>query len=98
MRWSTMTQWCSPRGSDGGCSGRMMPLSQAPSGKRLLVQRIEGGRNLCARMAALGIYPGAELEVLCAGCDRPCLVKVHGSTLSLGAGVSNKILVCPHSA
>lgn len=99
MRWWSMTtRCCSPCRSDEACRGSMIPLSQAPSGKRLLVQRIEGGRNLCARMAALGIYPGAELEVLCAGCDRPCLVKVHGSTLSLGAGVSNKILVCGPSA
>jgi ferrous iron transport protein A len=46
-------------------------------------------------MAALGIYPGAELELLCAGCDSPCLVRVRGGTLSLGKGVSDKILVTP---
>jgi len=44
-------------------------------------------------MAALGIYPGVELELLCSGCGAPCLVKVRGSTLSLGAGVSRKIKV-----
>ncbi len=98
MRWWFMSRCGSPCARDKVCPAPVFPLSQAPSGKRLLVQRIEGGRNLCARMAALGIYPGAELEVLCAGCDRPCLVKVHGSTLSLGAGVSNKILVCAGSA
>ncbi|ROR01832.1 FeoA family protein [Desulfosoma caldarium] len=95
MRWWSMTmQCCSSHPRDESFRGSTIPLSMAPSGTRLLVRRIEGGRKLCARMAALGIYPGAELEVLCAGCDRPCLVKVHGSTLSLGAGVSSKILVC----
>lgn len=84
--------------TEGGFGDSVVPLSQAPAGRRIVVQRIEGGRNLCARMAALGIYPGAEIEVLCAGCDRPCLVKVHGTTLSLGAGVSNKILVCGRPA
>ncbi|WP_170920256.1 FeoA family protein [Desulfacinum hydrothermale] len=77
---------------ENGC-GKLIPLSHARSGSRLKVRRIDGGRRLCARMAALGIYPGAELELVCAGCDCPCLVKVHGSTLSLGAGISRKILV-----
>lgn len=44
-------------------------------------------------MAALGIYPGAEMELVCSGCGQPCLVKVRGCTLSLGAGVSQKIMV-----
>ena len=69
------------------------PLCQAPSGERLKVKCIEGGRQLCSRMAAMGIYPGSEMELLCSGCGCPCLVRVHGSTLSLGAGVSEKIFV-----
>lgn len=71
----------------------VLPLSDAPAGKPLKVKSIGGGRHLCARMAAMGIYPGVEMEVLCAGCGSPCLVRVHGGTLSLGAGVSRKILV-----
>jgi len=37
---------------------------------------------LCGRMAAMGIYPGVEMEVVCAGCNCPCMVRVHGCTLS----------------
>lgn len=70
-----------------------LPLSDAPAGKPLKVKSIGGGRHLCARMAAMGIYPGVEMELLCAGCGSPCLVRVHGGTLSLGKGVSEKILV-----
>ena len=70
-----------------------LPLSDARAGQRCKVAGIEGGRHLCARMAAMGIYPGVEMEVVCAGCNRPCLVRVHGCTLSLGAGLSDKILV-----
>jgi ferrous iron transport protein A len=73
----------------------LLPLAEASPGRRVKVKRISGGRGLCARMAALGIYPGAELELLCAGCDSPCLVRVRGGTLSLGKGVSDKILVTP---
>lgn len=72
-----------------------LPLTDARPGERLQVKSIAGGRRLCARMAALGIYPGAELELLCSACGAPCLVRVHGGTLSLGCGVSDKILVTP---
>jgi ferrous iron transport protein A len=75
-----------------GCS---LPLDQASPGCRLRVQKVDGGRHLCGRMAAMGIYPGVELELLCAGCNCPCLVRINGGTLSLGKGVSEKILVTP---
>ena len=70
-----------------------LPLSHAQAGRRFRVASIAGGRHLCARMASLGIYPGAEMELVCAGCGSPSLVRIHGGTLSLGAGVSQKILV-----
>ena len=79
------------RASDNG----RLPLASAPEGKPVKVCSIAGGRALCGRMAAMGIYPGAEIELLCGGCNCPCLVRVHGSTLSLGAGVSQKIMVTP---
>jgi ferrous iron transport protein A len=72
-----------------------LPLSNARPGERLTVKSIGGGRHVCARMAAMGIYPGAEMELVCAGCGTPCLVRVHGGTLSLGSGVSERILVTP---
>jgi ferrous iron transport protein A len=93
-----MFRKCWPK-EDCNCCGRRigsepaLPLSNAKSGQRCKVASIEGGRGVCGRMAAMGIYPGVEMEVLCGGCDAPCLVRVHGSTLSLGHGVSNKILV-----
>lgn len=46
----------------------------------------------------MGIYPGAELELLCAGCGAPCVVRVKGGKLSLGKGISEKILVTPSSS
>jgi ferrous iron transport protein A len=79
-------------GTEGNDSCELL-LSNARAGQRCKVAGIEGGRHLCARMAAMGIYPGVEMEVVCAGCNCPCLVRVHGCTLSLGSGLSNKILV-----
>lgn len=71
----------------------LVPLKEIKSGKRFRVAGIGGGRHLCARMAAIGIYPGVEMEIVCGGCGCPCLVRVHGGTLSLGEGVSDKIFV-----
>lgn len=70
-----------------------LPLSDAETGKRFKVCNISGGRSLCGRMASMGIYPGVEMEVVCGGCNCPCIVRVNGGTLSLGAGVSRKIMV-----
>jgi ferrous iron transport protein A len=67
-----------------------MPLCKAGLGKKVKVACVNGERRLCARMAALGIYPGVEMELLCSGC-----VRVNGGTLSLGKDVSDKIFVIP---
>jgi ferrous iron transport protein A len=91
----------SDREDDNGCACRrtkdtecgMTPLCLAETGKQMKVACVEAGRGLCARMASMGIYPGAKIEMLCGGC--PCLVRVSGGTISLGAGVSEKILVTP---
>jgi ferrous iron transport protein A len=72
-----------------------LPLAEAPAGKRLKVACLGGGRQFCARMASMGIYPGVEMELLGSGCGSPCLVRVHGGTLSLGVGLSRNILVVP---
>lgn len=84
---------CCPSESQAG-SG-VLPLAEAPAGKRLKVACLGGGRKFCARMASMGIYPGVEMELLCSSYGSPCLVRVHGGTLSLGVGLSRNILVVP---
>ena len=71
-------------------AGMTMPLCKAKTGNRVKVAWVHGERGLCARMAALGIYPGVEMHLLCSGC-----VRVNGGTLSLGKDISDKILVTP---
>jgi ferrous iron transport protein A len=69
------------------------PLALADPGKKFRVCRIIGGRGACARLAHMGIYPGVEMELVCGGCDAPCIVKVHDVVISLGKGISQKIMV-----
>jgi ferrous iron transport protein A len=72
--------------SSAECS--LTPLCKVGIGKKVKVACVHGERGLCARMAALGIYPGAEMDLVCSGC-----VRVNGGVLSLGEDISKKILV-----
>jgi len=76
------------RPSNDECA--LMPLCKVGSGKKVKVACVNVERRLCARMAALGIYPGVEVELLRSGC-----VRVNGGTLSLGTDISDKIYVTP---
>ena len=79
---------CYDRPSSPECV--LTPLCKAESGKKFKVACVHGERGLCARMAALGIYPGVEMHLLCSGC-----VRVNGGVISLGKDISDKILVIP---
>jgi len=70
----------------------LMPLCEAEAGKMVRVACVHGERELCARMAALGIYPGVELHLLCSG-----NVRINGGVLSLSKDISGRILVTPSS-
>jgi len=52
---------------------------------------VGGDRRFCARMAAMGMLPGRELEILRGG--EHCLVRLDGGTVSLDRSVSEQILV-----
>lgn len=70
-----------------------LPLAEAGCGRRLEVCRVDGGRGVCGRLAALGIFPGQKVELVCAADSSRCLVRLNGSTVSLGDGAAEKILV-----
>ena len=85
-------------GKGPGCRRRLQcdgeqPLALAGCGRRLKVCRVGGGRGVCARMAALGIFPGQEVKLVCAADQSRCLVRLNGSTVSLGDGAAENILV-----
>jgi Fe2+ transport system protein FeoA len=46
-------------------------------------------------MANLGLLPGTEVELLCSGGGRQCMIKVNGGTISLDALTAANILVDP---
>ncbi len=68
-------------------------LSEVEAGKKVFVREVRGGKGIVARMAAMGVVPGAELEVVRNPGHGPLIIKVKGSFLALGRGEAMKILV-----
>jgi len=69
------------------------PLSDQRQGGPLRICRIEGDRGLCAKMAAMGLYPGREAELIHPECGGQCLLKIEDCTLCLDKSTSECIVV-----
>lgn len=72
---------------------QITPLAAQRQCGPLRICRIEGERGLCAKMAAMGLYPGCQAELLHPECGGQCLLKVEGGTLCLDKSASENILV-----
>jgi len=70
-----------------------MPLSAVAVGQRVRVRTIDAGGGLEARLAAMGLLPGVELEVIRNPMSGPFIIEVKGTRLVLGRGMARKIEV-----
>ncbi len=70
-----------------------MPLTLVQIGRRVRLVGVDAGPGLQGRLAAMGLVPGAELEVLRNCPHGPFLIAVKGSRLMLGRGMAQKLLV-----
>lgn len=70
-----------------------MPLTMAQEGQRVVVNMIGGGHQLRSRLAALGLLPGTELEIVQNSGHGPFVVKVRSSRLIIGRGMASRIEV-----
>lgn len=71
-----------------------MPLTMVKAGERVHLVAIASGRELQARLAALGLTPGIEIEVIRNAGRGPCVIGVRGSRVMLGRGMAQRIMVC----
>jgi Fe2+ transport system protein FeoA len=60
-------------------------------GKRVRIRAVEAGRGLAARLSAMGLIRGTELEVIRNDQHGPVVVAVNGGRVVLGRGMANKI-------
>lgn len=70
-----------------------MPLTMVKAGKRVRLTRVNGGRGIQARLAAMGLVPGVEIEVVNNNRRGPIIVAVRESRLAIGRGMAHKIIV-----
>jgi len=70
-----------------------MPLTMLQTGTRAVLRVIRGGYGLRARLTALGLVPGAEIEVVRNSGRGPFIVAVGGSRIVLGRGMAANIEV-----
>jgi Fe2+ transport system protein FeoA len=70
-----------------------MPLAIVQAGRKVRFVAMEAGHGLRGRLAAMGLVPGVEINVLGNSMHRPFLVEVKGSRIMLGRGMAKKIMV-----
>ena len=71
----------------------MVPLSRLDRSGRFTIRKVGGDRKLCARMGSLGIYPGAQAELICPHDGNQCILQLHGSRLCIDRSTSDSIIV-----
>ena len=70
-----------------------MPLTIVQPGRRVRLVAVKAGHGLRGRLAAMGLVPGTEIQVLRNSMQGPFLIEVKGSRLMLGRGMARKIIV-----
>ncbi len=71
----------------------IVSLTFAPAGSTLIVVSTSGGREFQRKIAALGIYPDEELEIVERHSQGALVINVKGTRLAIGHGMSRKIKV-----
>jgi Fur family transcriptional regulator, ferric uptake regulator len=73
--------------------GKIIPLSMIPAGEKVKIVELAVGAALVHRLRSMGVKVNQEIEVLNNNFHGPFLVKVQGSRIALGHGVTHRVLV-----
>ena len=68
-------------------------LADSSAGSLVVLENIDAGRALRARLAALGIFPGIEMRVVRNGGHGPVVIAVNGSRVMIGRGEADRMSV-----
>jgi Fur family ferric uptake transcriptional regulator len=78
-----------------------IPLLMAANGEKVQIVRIAGGREMQARLTAMGLTVGTCLQVINNHAAGPFIVAIEDSRMALGTGMAQKIMVvhaCLHKS
>ncbi len=71
----------------------LLPLSDAPTGERLVIARLEGGPMARARLMAMGLRVGDEVDVIANSGQGQLVIAVDYNRIVMGRGFAQKLLV-----
>jgi len=71
----------------------IIPLARLCRSGKFTICKVHGDRKLCARIGALGIFPGAEGELLCPKNGSQCVLRIHGGSICIDSSIAEHILV-----
>jgi len=74
---------------------RLMPLSMAKQGERLVIREIMGGSGARMRLLSMGIRPEDEIEIVTNSSKGQVVIAVQSSRYIIGQGLAQKIIVEP---
>jgi ferrous iron transport protein A len=76
-----------------GKGEKMLPLTLAKTGNKILVARISGSQDMKKHLEDLGFVVGAQAEVISAAGDGNVIVNLKGSRLAITKEMSRRIMV-----
>jgi Fur family ferric uptake transcriptional regulator len=74
---------------------RLIPLSMAKQGEKLVIRDIMGGSGARMRLSSMGIRPEDEIEIVTNFSKGQVVVAVQSSRYVIGQGLAQKIIVEP---
>ncbi len=72
---------------------RAMQLSDVETGRRVFIVAVSAGHGLQGRLAAMGLVPGVQVDVVLNSSKGPFIIAVKGSRIILGHGMAGKVIV-----
>ena len=70
-----------------------MPLTIMQPGRRVRLISVNAGEGLVGRLAAMGLVPGAEIEIMRNSARGPVILMLGESRIMLGRGTAEKLSV-----
>ncbi len=70
-----------------------MSLAVVKAGKRVHIVGLNAGPGLQGRLAAMGLVPGAQIDVIMNSSRGPFIVAMKGSRIILGREMAQKIMI-----
>ena len=68
------------------------PLTHAPVGQWVRLEKIKGGREIAHRLVEMGLTPGVSMRVM-QDSGGPLLIAVRDTRLALGRGMAYRLQV-----